>query len=149
MGPGVCLRRFFSSGAGKAARRRALESEARRATARRICRFRTRFELCTGAFTVPFVFLGLTSITHAEIHGRTTAFDIGLARMVSEAKDCIGKTMAARPGLVGPERDQLVGLRPIGEVKQIIPGAHLFAPEAEAVSENDEELTTVIASVPS
>ena len=62
MGPGVCLRRFFSSGAGKAARRRALESEARRATARHICRFRTRFELCTGAFTVPFVFLGLTSV---------------------------------------------------------------------------------------
>lgn len=62
MGPGVCLRRFFSSGAGKAARRRALESEARRATARRIRRFRTRFELCTGAFTVPFVFLGLTSV---------------------------------------------------------------------------------------
>ena len=56
------MRRFFSSGAGKAARRRALESEARRATARRICRFRTRFELCTGAFTVPFVFLGLTSV---------------------------------------------------------------------------------------
>ena len=56
------MRRFFSSGAGKAARRRALESEARRATARRICRFRTRFELCTGAFTDPFGFLGLTSV---------------------------------------------------------------------------------------
>ncbi|MDT2031438.1 sarcosine oxidase subunit alpha family protein [Planktomarina sp.] len=81
-------------------------------------------------------------ITHAEIHGRTTAFDIGLERMVSEAKDCIGKTMAARPGLVGSKRDQLVGLRPVGKVKQIIPGAHLFAPEAEAVSENDEGYVT-------
>ena len=87
-------------------------------------------------------------ITHAEIHGRTTAFDIGLARMVSEAKDCIGKTMAARPGLVGPERDQLVGLRPIGEVKQIISGAHLFAPEAQAVSENDEGYVTSMCYSP-
>ena len=87
-------------------------------------------------------------ITHAEIHGRTTAFDIGLARMVSEAKDCIGKTMATRPGLVGPERDQLVGLRPIGEVKQIISGAHLFAPEAQAVSENDEGYVTSMCYSP-
>jgi sarcosine oxidase subunit alpha len=87
-------------------------------------------------------------ITHAEIHGRTTAFDIGLERMVSEAKDCIGKTMAARPGLIGPERDQLVGLRPVGEVKQIIPGAHLFAPEAEAVSENDEGYVTSMCYSP-
>ena len=36
-------------------------------------------------------------ITHAEIHGRTTAFDIGMQRMVSQAKDCIGKAAAARP----------------------------------------------------
>jgi sarcosine oxidase subunit alpha len=87
-------------------------------------------------------------ITHAEIHGRTTAFDIGLERMVSAGKDCIGKTMAARPGLMGPERDQLVGLRPIGEVKQIIPGAHLFAPEAQAVSENDEGYVTSMCYSP-
>ncbi|MGB5557374.1 MAG: sarcosine oxidase subunit alpha family protein, partial [Paracoccaceae bacterium] len=32
-------------------------------------------------------------ITHAEIHGRTTAFDIGFEPMVSAKKDCIGKTM--------------------------------------------------------
>ena len=35
-------------------------------------------------------------ITHSEIHGRTTAFDIGFARMISGKKDCIGQTMAAR-----------------------------------------------------
>ncbi len=29
-------------------------------------------------------------ITHAEIHGRTTAFDIGMGRMISDKKDCIG-----------------------------------------------------------
>ena len=49
-------------------------------------------------------------ITHAEIHGRTTAFDIGMEKMVSAKKDCIGKAAAARPGLHGPEREQLVGL---------------------------------------
>ncbi|CUH77856.1 sarcosine oxidase subunit alpha family protein [Tropicibacter naphthalenivorans] len=81
-------------------------------------------------------------ITHAEIHGRTTAFDIGFGRMVSAQKDCIGKAMAARPGLMDPERAQLVGLRPIGAVKQLVAGAHLFAPEAKPVSAADEGYIT-------
>ncbi|MEM7718744.1 MAG: 2Fe-2S iron-sulfur cluster-binding protein, partial [Pseudomonadota bacterium] len=41
-------------------------------------------------------------MTHAEIHGRTTAFDIGMAGMMSSKKDFIGKAAAARPGLVDP-----------------------------------------------
>ena len=52
-------------------------------------------------------------ITHAEIHGRVTAFDIGMERMVSGRKDCVGKTMSERPGLSGSGREQLVGLRPV------------------------------------
>jgi heterotetrameric sarcosine oxidase alpha subunit len=30
-------------------------------------------------------------ITHAEIHGRVTAFDIGMDRLISRKKDCIGR----------------------------------------------------------
>ncbi len=62
-------------------------------------------------------------ITHAEIHGRTGAFDIGMDKMVSAKKDCIGKRMAMREGLNGPEREQLVGLRCKTEFGS---GAHLF-----------------------
>ncbi|MCV3272608.1 sarcosine oxidase subunit alpha family protein [Roseobacter sinensis] len=65
-------------------------------------------------------------ITHAEIHGRTTAFDIGFARMLSAKKDCIGKTMAAREGLVDPGRERLVGLKPVGGDSVLSAGAHLF-----------------------
>ena len=64
-------------------------------------------------------------ITHAEIHGRITAYDIGMEKMVSAKKDCIGKAPAARPGMVGVEREQLVGLRPVGDTV-ISSGAHLF-----------------------
>ena len=64
-------------------------------------------------------------ITHAEIHGRTTAFDIGMEKMISPKKDCIGKAMAARPGLVGPERQQLVGLKIVVGTPPCS-GAHLF-----------------------
>ncbi|TNF58493.1 MAG: sarcosine oxidase subunit alpha family protein [Rhodobacteraceae bacterium] len=81
-------------------------------------------------------------ITHAEIHGRTTAFDIGMGRMVSQKKDCIGKTMSERPGLMDPERERLVGLRPVGAVRQILAGAHLFNEGDAAVRVNDQGYVT-------
>ena len=87
-------------------------------------------------------------ITHAEIHGRTTAFDIGMARMVSQKKDCIGKTMAARDGLMDPEREQLVGLKPVGAVKQLVAGAHLFNEGDEAVRTKDQGYITSVAFSP-
>ncbi len=62
-------------------------------------------------------------ITHAEIHGRISAFDLGMARMVSARKDCIGQRMAQREGLNGPQREQLVGIRSSVEFGA---GAHLF-----------------------
>jgi len=77
-------------------------------------------------------------ITHAEIEGRATAFDIGAARMISAKKDCIGKTMAARPGLVDEDRPQLVGLKPVDAAKQLTAGAHLFERDAEAVRVNSK-----------
>ena len=68
--------------------------------------------------------------------------------MVSAKKDCIGKTMSERPGLVGDEREQLVGLKPVGEVKQLTAGAHLFEAEAEPVRENEQGYTTSVGFSP-
>lgn len=65
-------------------------------------------------------------ITHAEIHGRVTAADVGMGRMVSDKKDCIGKTMSQRPGLHGDQREQMIGLKPVGPVKKLTAGAHLY-----------------------
>ena len=75
-------------------------------------------------------------ITHAEIDGRMTAQDIGMARMVSAKKDCIGKTMAARPGLVDQMRPRLVGIKPLEKTAQLTAGAHLYPKEAEHVNGN-------------
>jgi sarcosine oxidase subunit alpha len=86
-------------------------------------------------------------ITHAEIHGRTTAFDIGMEKMISAKKDCIGKGAAARPGLIGEGRDQLVGLRPFNEA-QISAGAHLFNPGEEVRRENDQGYVTSVGPSP-
>jgi sarcosine oxidase subunit alpha len=87
-------------------------------------------------------------ITHAEIHGRVTAFDIGMERMVSKKKDCIGFTMSRRPGLLAEEREQLVGLRPVDPAGQVTAGAHLFAEKAEAVRVNDEGYVTSVCWSP-
>ena len=87
-------------------------------------------------------------ITHAEIHGRITAFDLGMQRMVSEKKDCIGKTSASRPGLLDSEREQLIALKPVGSVKQIVAGAHLFDLNDDPIRENDRGYVTSVGFSP-
>ncbi|MEO1640014.1 MAG: sarcosine oxidase subunit alpha family protein [Pseudomonadota bacterium] len=87
-------------------------------------------------------------ITHAEIHGRTTAFDIGMERMVSAKKDCIGKSAAARPGLVGDARQQLVGVKSKGADHALSAGAHLFDLGADEVRVNSKGYTTSVCYSP-
>ncbi len=84
-------------------------------------------------------------ITHAEIHGRVTAHDIGMEKMVSAKKDCIGKAAATRPGMWGPEREQLVGLRATAPISA---GAHLFVPGQEVHRETDQGYVTSVGWSP-
>ncbi|MFO1106863.1 MAG: sarcosine oxidase subunit alpha family protein [Amaricoccus sp.] len=76
-------------------------------------------------------------LTHAEIDGRTSADDLGLGRMVAAGKDCIGKAASQRPGLGGPDRAQLVGLRPLDRTGRLVAGAHLVAPGQAPTPGND------------
>ena len=87
-------------------------------------------------------------ITHAEIHGRVTAFDIGMERMVSDKKDCVGKTMSERPGLNDNNREQLVGLKPVGAVKQLTAGAYLFDANDDPVRVNAQGYVTSVGFSP-
>lgn len=87
-------------------------------------------------------------ITHAEIHGRVTADDIGMGRMVSAKKDCIGKAASQRPGLSGPEREQLVGLKPKDPKKELLAGAHLLEEGAAATRVNDQGYITSVGWSP-
>lgn len=84
-------------------------------------------------------------ITHAEIHGRVTAHDIGMEKMVAARKDCIGKAAATRPGMWGPEREQLVGLKASAPISA---GAHLFVPGTEVHRETDQGYVTSICWSP-
>ena len=84
-------------------------------------------------------------LTHAEIHGRISADDVGLGGMVSAKKDCIGKAASRRPGLSGPEREQLVGLKAKDPVSA---GAHLFRQGFEVTRENDQGYVTSVCWSP-
>jgi sarcosine oxidase subunit alpha len=49
-------------------------------------------------------------VVGAEADGRTTADDLGMGKLVTAAKWCIGKPLLNRADLVRPDRWQLVGL---------------------------------------
>ena len=49
-------------------------------------------------------------VVGAEADGRTTADDLGIGKLVSAGKWCIGKPLLSRPALLAPDRWQLVGL---------------------------------------
>ena len=87
-------------------------------------------------------------ITHAEIHGRVTAFDIGMDRMVSAKKDCIGKAASQRPGLSGSEREQLVGLMPLDGQAPLTAGAHLYPIDVAAQATNGQGYVTSVGYSP-
>ena len=77
-----------------------------------------------------------------ELNGQTTATDLGLGKMVSAKKDCIGAVLAQRPALLDPERPVLVGFKPVNPGDPVGAGAHLLRPGAENKARNDEGIIT-------
>ncbi|MEL7430198.1 MAG: aminomethyltransferase family protein, partial [Pseudomonadota bacterium] len=61
-----------------------------------------------------------------ELDGRSTANDMGLGKMMSSLKEFVGKRMAARSGMVDPDRPKLVGVKLIGKSGRLRGGAHLI-----------------------
>jgi methylglutamate dehydrogenase subunit C len=80
-----------------------------------------------------------------EIDGRTTAYDLGLARMTSTKKDYIGRVLADRPALKDPERMRIVGLKPSDPTKRLRAGAHLLPLNANKTAERDQGVVTSVA----
>lgn len=77
-----------------------------------------------------------------ELNGQTTARDLGLGKMVSPKKDCIGRILAQRPALVDPARPVLVGLKPVNPADRIRAGSHLLVPGEAATTANDQGYVT-------
>ncbi len=65
-------------------------------------------------------------VVGGELNGRTTAGDLGFGRMMSSAKDFVGKRAVDRPGLQDPNRAQLVGVVPVDGMTKIPRGARII-----------------------
>jgi sarcosine oxidase subunit alpha len=84
-----------------------------------------------------------------EIDGRTTAADLGFAKMMSTKKDFIGKVMASRPALLETGRLQITGFRPRDTSRRIFAGAHLLPNGKPPTAESDQGVITSVAFSPS
>jgi sarcosine oxidase subunit alpha len=83
-----------------------------------------------------------------EINGQTTARDLGLGRMLSRAKDYVGRVMAERPGLTAADRPSLAGFKPVDRKERLRAGAHFIREGAKPVAANDEGHMTSVAFSP-
>ena len=84
-----------------------------------------------------------------ELNGTTTAADLGLGRMVSKKKDCIGKVMSMREGLTAPDRPTLVGFKPLDPSCSLNAGAHFIGVGRSVEAKNDEGYMTSVCYSPS
>ncbi|MBE9604964.1 sarcosine oxidase subunit alpha family protein [Acetobacteraceae bacterium H6797] len=83
-----------------------------------------------------------------ELNGQTTAYDLGLGKMVSKKKDFIGRAMAARAALVDPARMRLVGFKPVDKAQRLYSGAHFITKGQEATTANDQGFMTSVCFSP-
>ena len=83
-----------------------------------------------------------------ELNGQTTARMLGLQRMVSKKKDCIGNVLSERPELNREDGLELMGFKPLDPEEQLAAGAHFLAPGAAAETANDEGWMTSVAYSP-
>ncbi len=86
--------------------------------------------------------------TGNEINGTTTALNLGLGRMVSQNKDCIGNTLSKRGGLNQDDALRLVGLRPVDASQSVTAGGHLMNLDGPVDAAHDQGYVTSAAYSP-
>ncbi|WP_373503324.1 glycine cleavage T C-terminal barrel domain-containing protein, partial [Aestuariivirga sp.] len=87
-------------------------------------------------------------VAGSELNGTTTAGDLGMGKMVSTKKDFIGRMMAQREGLIDPNRQCVVGIRPVNASERIRSGAHLLKRNDKPSMANDQGYVTSVAWSP-
>ncbi len=83
-----------------------------------------------------------------ELNGQTTALNIGLDRMVSRKKECIGNVLSQRPEMIREDAVRLMGFRPVERDRKLIAGSHFINQGDEATMANDQGWMTSVAFSP-
>ena len=84
-----------------------------------------------------------------ELNGTTTALALGLGGFVSKKKDCIGKVLSKREGMIGQDKLSMVGFMPVNETDKITNGAHFFTKGETHNAQNDQGYMSSVAWSPS
>ena len=82
-----------------------------------------------------------------ELNGQTTARQLGLERMVSDAKDSVGRVLAGREQLA-KDTTRLVGFKPVTSTDTLVAGAHLVGLDKPADAAHDLGYITSVAYSP-
>jgi len=83
-----------------------------------------------------------------ELNGQTTAHNLGMGRMVSQKKECIGNVLSQRPEMIREDGVRLMGFRPVNHDEKMIAGGHFIARGALASLETDEGWMSSVAFSP-
>ncbi len=83
------------------------------------------------------------------LNRQTTALILGLERMVSKKKDCIGSILSERPELNRDDVVKLVGFRPVNRNDKLTASAHFINKDAAPNTENDQGWMSSVAFSPS
>ena len=84
----------------------------------------------------------------SELTGQTTAQNLGMGRMVSKVKDCIGNTLSEREYMNRDEIWNLVGLQPVDKSLKLDSGSHFIEHGSEPTMYNDLGWMTSVAYSP-
>lgn len=84
-----------------------------------------------------------------ELTGETTALNLGMGRMVSKAKDCIGNVLSERDYLNRTDGWTLMGLQPVDKTAKLEGGAHFLNKGDTPNMDNDLGWMTSVAYSPS
>ena len=83
-----------------------------------------------------------------ELNGTTTAAHLGLGGFVSKKKDCIGKVLSQREGLIADDSLRLVGFVAVNPKDKITNGAHFIKQDDPKTAEYDQGHMSSVAWSP-
>ena len=83
-----------------------------------------------------------------ELNGTTTAADLGLGKMMSTKKDFVGRVMAGREALVAPDRQVVVGIKPIDRTRRLRSGAHIIPKDKAPGPDTDQGYVSSVCFSP-
>jgi heterotetrameric sarcosine oxidase alpha subunit len=146
---GIAARLFRISFSGELAYELAVPARFGDALARTLMEVGARFGIAPyGTEALGVMRIEKGHVAGNEIDGRTTARDLGLAKLMSTRKDYIGRTMSNRSALLDVDRPTLTGLKPASKNARLRAGAHFVPLDGPASADSDQGVMTSAAFSP-